>query len=67
MNDIPKPIMSKIEGKLRIPIHINYIASFIVKDSIEKTKVLLDKLIDDNIVIESENGKGYYVLKSNKK
>jgi|TARA_R110000796_G_scaffold76834_1_gene171719 hypothetical protein len=67
MNDIPKTIMSKIEGKLRIPIHINYIASFIVKDSIEKTKVLLDKLIDDNIVIESENGKGYYVLKSNKK
>tara|TARA_R110000803_G_scaffold45238_7_gene95367 strand:- start:11687 stop:11890 length:204 start_codon:yes stop_codon:yes gene_type:complete len=67
MNDIPKTMMSKIEGKLRIPIHISYIANFIVKDSIEKTKILLDKLIDDNIVMESEGSKGYYVLKSNKK
>ena len=67
MNGVSKTTMDKIEGKLRIPIHIKYIADFIVKDSIEQTKKILDKLIDDNIVVEMENNKGFYMLKSNKK
>ena len=67
MNKLSKTTMNKIEGKLRIPININYIADFIVEDSIEKTKKILDKLVDDNIVEEIENNKGFYVLKSNKK
>jgi hypothetical protein len=67
MNGVSKTTMDKIEGKLRIPIHIKYIADFIVKDSIEQTKKILDKLIDDNIVVEMENNKGFYMLSSNKK
>jgi len=67
MNKLSKTTMNKIEGKLRIPINIKYIADFIVKDSIEKTKKILDKLVDDNIVEEMENNKGFYMLKSNKK
>ena len=50
MNGVSKTTMNKIEGKLRIPIHIKYIADFIVKDSIEQTKKILDKLVDDNII-----------------
>jgi|TARA_R110000782_G_scaffold140343_1_gene232873 hypothetical protein len=67
MNGVSKTTMTKIEGKLRIPIHIKYIADFIVKDSIEQTKKILDKLVDDNIVVEMENNKGFYMLSSNKK
>ena len=67
MNGVSKTTMNKIEGKLRIPIHIKYIADFIVKDSIEQTKKILDKLVDDNIVVEIENNKGFYMLSSNKK
>ena len=67
MNGVSKTTMDKIEGKLRIPIHIKYIADFIVKDSIEQTKKILDKLVDDNIVVEIENNKGFYMLSSNKK
>ena len=60
-------MMNKIEGKLRIPIHIDYISNFIVKDSVEQTKKVLDKLVEDNIIVEMENNKGYYMLTSNKK
>jgi len=67
MNGVSKTTMNKIEGKLRIPIHIKYIVDFIVKDSIEQTKKILDKLVDDNIVVEIENNKGFYMLSSNKK
>lgn len=67
MNEISKTTMNKIEGKLRIPIHIKYIADFIVKDTIVQTKKILDKLVDNNIVVEMENNKGYYMLSSNKK
>jgi hypothetical protein len=67
MNGVSKTTMNKIEGKLRIPIHIKYIADFIVKDSIERTKKILDKLVEDNIVVEMENNKGFYMLSSNKK
>ena len=67
MNKISKNMMNKIEGKLRIPIHIDYISNFIVKDSVEQTKKVLDKLVEDNVIVEMENNKGYYMLTSNKK
>ena len=67
MNKISKNMMNKIEGKLRIPIHIDYISNFIVKDSVEQTKKVLDKLVEDNIIVEMENNKGFYMLSSNKK
>lgn len=67
MNKISKNMMNKIEGKLRIPIHIDYISKIIVKDSVEQTKKVLDKLVEDNIIVEMEDNKGFYMLSSNKK
>lgn len=67
MNKISKNMMNKIEGKLRNPIHIDYISKIIVKDSVEQTKKVLDKLVEDNIIVEMEYNKGFYMLSSNKK
>jgi hypothetical protein len=61
---VSKEIMNKIEGKLRRPVHINYIANYIVKLPIGETRNLLNKLIDIGIIVESKYAKDYYVLKS---
>jgi len=61
---VSKEIMNKIEGKLRRPVHINYIANYIVKLPIGETRNLLNKLIDIGIIVESKYAKEYYVLKS---
>jgi len=53
-----------IEGKLRRPVHINYIASYIFKTSKDETRNLLQPYIEQGIVIESKYAKDYYVLKS---
>jgi len=52
-------------AKLRQPIHINYVSKYILKESIEQTKVILNKLIDDGVVEEYVNTKDYYVVKKN--
>jgi hypothetical protein len=39
-------------AKLRQPIHINYVSKYILKESIEQTKVILNKLIEDGVVEE---------------
>ena len=51
-------------GKLRQPIHINYIARYIMKESVDDTKKLLDKLIQENVIEESKYAKDYYVVKN---
>jgi hypothetical protein len=63
---VSKEIMNKIEGKLRRPVHINYIANYIVKLSIGETRNLLTKLIDLDVIVESNHAKDYFVLKSKK-
>lgn len=55
-----------IEGKLRRPIHINYIAFYIFKTSVEETRNILNKYVEKGIVTESKYAKDYYVLKSQK-
>ena len=52
-------------SKLRQPIHINYIAKYILKESIDETKKKLTILIEDGILIESKTSKDYYTLKIN--
>jgi hypothetical protein len=52
-------------AKLRQPIHINYVSKYILKESIEQTKVILNKLIEDGVVEEYVNTKDYYVVKKN--
>jgi len=51
-------------GKLRQPIHIDYISKHILKESMEETKNIIDKLVEDNIIEESKYAKDYYVVKN---
>ena len=49
-------------GKLRQPIHINYISKYILKKNIEETKKELNFLIESGIIVESKIAKEYYVV-----
>ena len=57
-------VIKTLVGKLRQPIHIDYISKYILKESIEDTKKIINKLIDENIVEESKYAKDYYVVKN---
>jgi hypothetical protein len=51
-------------GKLRQPIHIEYISNYIVKKSMEETMRIINKLIEDGVIEESKYAKNYYVVKT---
>ena len=51
-------------GKLRQPIHIDYISKYILKESMEETMNIINKLVEDNIIEESKYAKDYYVVKN---
>jgi hypothetical protein len=55
----------KLEGKLRLPIHVNYIAKYILLKTVEETIEVLNKGIESGIIVESKQ-KGYYSLKNKK-
>ena len=48
-------------AKLETPIHINYISEYILRVGLDETKKRIKNLIKDELVKESEYGKGYYV------
>ena len=50
-------------SKLRQPIHIDYISQYILKLPIDKTKEIINKLIEDGVVEESGYDKDYFVIK----
>ena len=50
--------------KLRQPIHIDFISRHIVKESIDETRKVLDKLITEGVIEESKYAKDYYVIKN---
>jgi hypothetical protein len=62
---------SKIEklllSKLRQPIHISYIARYILKETEEKTQEIIESLISKDILEESKYAKNYYVIKQENK
>lgn len=64
MNTITEKQFKLLSSKLRQPVHITYISKYILKLSEEETKKILDKLIEDDQIKESEISKGYYVIKS---
>lgn len=57
-------IIKNLLGKLRQPIHVDYISNYILKDSIEETMNLINKLVEDNVIEESKYAKDYYVVKN---
>jgi hypothetical protein len=57
---LTKTLMSK----LRQPIHIDYIAKYILKVSEDDARIELNKLIEENVIEESKYAKDYYVIKN---
>jgi hypothetical protein len=57
-------IIKNLLGKLRQPIHVNYISNYILKESMENTMNLITKLVEDNVIEESKYAKDYYVVKN---
>jgi hypothetical protein len=51
-------------SKLRQPIHIEYIAKYILKVSEDDARIELNKLIEENVIEESKYAKNYYVIKN---
>lgn len=51
-------------GKLRQPIHIDYISKYILRQSMDETVNLINKLVEENIIEESKYAKNYYVVKN---
>lgn len=59
-----KEIQNLVEGKLRRPVHINYIADYIFKTSKDEARSIIKSYIEQGVVVESKYGNDYYVLKS---
>jgi hypothetical protein len=57
---------NSILQKLRQPVHISYIAERIVQKDIFETQEIINEFVEDGLVVESEYGKGYYMLKKTK-
>ena len=57
-------VTKNLMGKLRQPIHIDYISKYILKESIEETKDIINKLVEDNIIEDSKYAQDYYVVKN---
>jgi hypothetical protein len=57
-----KKQIKELGDKLRRPIHISYIAKYILNRSEEDTKKQLDILISEGFIKESDLADGYYVV-----
>jgi hypothetical protein len=51
-------------SKLRQPIHIDYISKYILRIPEDETRVVLNKLLEENVIQESTYAKDYYVIKT---
>jgi flagellar motor switch protein FliM len=60
---VDEKLTKLLAGKLRQPIHIDYISRYIIQKPIEETIQIIDKLVSQNILEESKYGKDYYVTK----
>ena len=50
-------------SKLRQPVHIDYISKYILRIDEDETRIVLNKLLDENVIEESIYAKDYYVIK----
>ena len=56
--------IKKLLSKLRQPIHIDYISKYILRIPEDETRVVLNKLLEENVIEESNYAKDYYVIKT---
>lgn len=61
-----KTIREKLLAKMRQPIHISYLAKYVVNDTIYNTQEIIFELMAEGLVEESSYAKKYYVLKQQK-
>jgi len=57
-------ITNTLMSKLRQPVHIDYIAKYILRVSEDDTRIELNKLLEENVIEESKYAKDYYVIKN---
>jgi hypothetical protein len=60
---VDEKLTKLLTGKLRQPIHIDYISRYIIQKPIEETIQIIHELVGQNILEESKYGKDYYVTK----
>lgn len=58
-----KTDLELLEGKLRQPIHISYLANYVLKKSIDETQQVIDRGVEMGL-FEMTKFNGYYKLKS---
>ena len=56
----------KFLAKLRQPVHISFIAKYLLKVDEKSAIEVINKYIEQGLVEESKNGKGYYGLTNRK-
>ena len=56
-------LVKMLSGKLRQPIHIDYISRYIIQKPIEETIYIINRLVIQGIIEESKYAKDYYVTK----
>jgi hypothetical protein len=54
---------SNLIKNLKVPTHITYISQYITKEDMKTTKEQLERLITENLIVESQYP-GYYVDKN---
>lgn len=59
---INKTDLQLLEGKLRQPIHISYLAKYVLKKSIKETQEVIDRGVEMGL-FELSKFDGYYKLK----
>ena len=64
MMEVDQQTLKILLDKLNRPVHISYIARYILKQEIDLTMKVINQLIAQGQVEESQFGQGYYVRKS---
>jgi hypothetical protein len=62
--EIDQVTLKTMLDKMNRPVHVSYIARYILKQELDVTSRVMEHLINQNQIEESEFGKQYYVRKS---
>lgn len=60
-------IKKNLFAKLRSPLHINYISKYVLKLNEGETREILDQLIDEGDIQESDLAKNYFSITTTRK